>query len=107
LSDVAWERTAALIIGGPRQKGSAGRANRMFVEDVVSIVRTGSLWRDLPEAFGDWNSVFRASERTRSLLSGLVDIRACLRYSRDDEGLNSVWLQGLFDGGPRDAISGK
>jgi transposase len=30
----------------------------MFVEGVLWIVRTGSPWRDLPEAFGGWNSVF-------------------------------------------------
>src|ERR1700722_5631863 len=57
LSDAAWERMAPLIIGRPDQKGSTGRDNRMFVEGVLWIVRTGSPWRDLPEAFGDWNSV--------------------------------------------------
>jgi len=31
----------------------------MFVEGVLWIVRTGSPWRDLPEAFGGWNSLFR------------------------------------------------
>jgi putative transposase len=35
----------------------------MFVEGVLWIVRTGSPWRDLPEAFGDWNSVFRRFSR--------------------------------------------
>jgi transposase len=30
---------------------------------VLWIVRTGSPWRDLPEAFGDWNSVFRRFSR--------------------------------------------
>ena len=59
LSDAAWERMALLIIGRPDQKGSTGRDNRMFVEGVLWIVRTGSPRRDLPEAFGDWNSVFR------------------------------------------------
>ena len=53
LSDVAWERMAPLIIGRPDQKGSTGRDNRMFVEGVLWIVRTGSPWRDLPEAYGD------------------------------------------------------
>src|SRR5258706_10221504 len=52
LSDAAWERIAPLIIGRPDQKGSTGRDNRMFVEGVLWIVRTGSPWRDLPEAFG-------------------------------------------------------
>jgi transposase len=41
----------------------SSRDNRMFVEGVLWIVRTGSPWRDLPEAFGDWNSVFRRSIR--------------------------------------------
>jgi putative transposase len=50
---------APLIIGRPDQKGSTGRDNRMFVEAVLWIVRTGSPWRDLPEVFGDWNSFFR------------------------------------------------
>ena len=59
----ARERMAPLIIGRPDQKGSTGRDNRMFVEGVLWIVRTGSPWRDLPEAFGDWNSVFRRFSR--------------------------------------------
>jgi putative transposase len=58
-NDVAWERMAPLIMGPPDQKGSSGRDNRMFVEGVLWIVRTRSPWRDLPEVFGDWNSVFR------------------------------------------------
>lgn len=60
LSDAAWERMAPLIIGRPDQKASTERDNRMFVEGVLWIVRTGSPWRDLP---GDWNSVFRRVSR--------------------------------------------
>ena len=63
LSDAAWERMAPLIIGRPDQKGATGRDNWMFVEGVLWIVRTGSTWRDLPETFGDWNSVFRRFSR--------------------------------------------
>ncbi|MGB8364280.1 MAG: IS5 family transposase [Rhizomicrobium sp.] len=63
LSDFAWERMSPLIIGRPDQRGSTGRDNRMFVEGVLWIVRTGSPWRDLPEVFGDWNSVFRRFSR--------------------------------------------
>ena len=32
--------------------------NRLLVEAVLWIVRTGSPWRDLPPSFGHWNSVF-------------------------------------------------
>jgi transposase len=63
LSDAMWARMAPHIIGDERSRGSSGRNNRMFVEGVLWIVRTGSPWRDLPEAFGEWNSVFRRFSR--------------------------------------------
>jgi putative transposase len=63
LNDEQWGRISGLVIGRPDQCGSTGRDNRMFVEGVLWIVRTGSPWRDLPEAFGDWNSVFRRFSR--------------------------------------------
>lgn len=63
LSDERWGRIAGLVIGRPDQRGSTGRNNRMFVEGVLWIVRTGSPWRDLPDEFGEWNSVFRRFSR--------------------------------------------
>jgi putative transposase len=78
LSDAAWERMAPLIIGRPDQKGSTGRDNRMFVEGVLWIVRTGSPWRDLPEAFGDWNSVFRALQSMEHQGCLVADLRFTL-----------------------------
>ena len=59
LSDAAWDRIAPLIIGRPDQKGSTGRGNRMLVEGALWIVSTGSPWRNLPDVFVDWNSVWR------------------------------------------------
>src|SRR5947207_13364725 len=63
LNDASWDRMSGLIIGRPDQKGSTGRNNRMFVEAVLWIVRTGSPWRDLPDVFGPWNSAFRRFSR--------------------------------------------
>ena len=45
LEDEQWERISRLIIGRPDQRGSTGRDNRMFVEGVLWIVRTGAPWR--------------------------------------------------------------
>ena len=63
LSDEQWERISGAIIGRPDQRGSTGRDNRMFVEAVLWIVRTGAPWRDLPGEFGNWNSAFRRFSR--------------------------------------------
>src|SRR3954466_3258208 len=43
--------------------GRSGADNRLFVEAVFWIVRVGAPWRDLPEAFGNWNSIFQRFRR--------------------------------------------
>lgn len=58
LSDGQWQRIAKLCVGKPEDPGGTGADNRMFVEAVLWIARTGSPWRDLPAVFGKWNSVF-------------------------------------------------
>ena len=63
LSDGQWERLSAHIIGTERTRGSSGRDNRLFVEAVLRVVRTGSPWHDLPDVFGSWNSAFRRFSR--------------------------------------------
>lgn len=58
LSNEQWKRIETLCKGKPGDAGGVGANNRMFVEAVLWIVRTGSPWRDLPGVFGNWNSVF-------------------------------------------------
>ena len=59
LNDAQWARMAPHIIGDERSRGSSARDNRMFIEAVLWIVRTGSPWRDLPAHFGNWSTAFR------------------------------------------------
>ena len=40
-------------------RGRSGSNNRLFLEAVLWITRTGSPWRDLPPEFGKWNTVFQ------------------------------------------------
>src|SRR4051794_5703033 len=58
LSDAQWERIAPELSGKVGDPGSSGRDNRLFIEAVLWIARTGSPWRDLPEAFGKWFTVY-------------------------------------------------
>ena len=38
--------------------GVTAKDNRLFLEAVLWIARTGSLWRDMPARFGDWHGVY-------------------------------------------------
>jgi putative transposase len=58
LSDRQWNRIEPHCVGKFADPGGTGADNRMFVEAVLWIARTGSPWRDLPSIFGNWNSVY-------------------------------------------------
>jgi transposase len=58
LTDVQWKRIDRLVQGKKGDKGRAGEDNRLFVDAVLWILRTGAPWRDLPPEFGNWNSVY-------------------------------------------------
>jgi transposase len=63
LSDNQWARIAALLPGKVGDPGRSGKDNRLFLEAVLWVARTGSPWRDLPATFGNWNSVFKRFRR--------------------------------------------
>ena len=63
LSDEQWKRVAPLLPGKPGDPGRSGDDNRLFLEGVLWIARTGSPWRDLPAEFGNWNSLFKRFRR--------------------------------------------
>ncbi len=63
LSDDQWRRVAPLLPGKEGDPGRSGENNRMFLEAVLWVARVGAPWRDLPEDFGKWNSVFQRFRR--------------------------------------------
>ena len=63
LSDAQYEKIAALLPGKRGDPGRTAADNRLFVEAVLWIARAGAPWRDLPDDFGLWNTVFRRFRR--------------------------------------------
>jgi len=63
VSDSLWQRLERLLPGKASDCGVTATDNRLFLEAVFWRVRTGSPWRDLPPAFGNWNSQFRRFRR--------------------------------------------
>jgi transposase len=63
LRDDQWLRIEPTLHGKAGDHGRSGADNRLFVEAVLWMARTGAPWRDLPVGFGPWNSVFRRFSR--------------------------------------------
>ena len=63
LDDEQWKRVAPLLPGKAGDLERTGADNRVFLEAVLWIARTGAPWRDLPDSFGNWNSVFQRFRR--------------------------------------------
>lgn len=59
----AWERIGDLLPGKAGDPGVTAANNRLFINAVFWIAKTGAPWRDLPERFGPWNSVFQRFNR--------------------------------------------
>jgi len=63
ISDKDWERLQDLLPGQAGDPGVTAKDNRLFVDAVLWIAKTGAPWRDLPARFGQWNSVWRRFDR--------------------------------------------
>jgi transposase len=63
ISDDDWARIKDLLPGRPGQHGKVAKDNRLFIDAVLWIAKTGAPWRDLPERFGNWNSVWKRFDR--------------------------------------------
>lgn len=57
LTDAEWRRVQRVL---PKQKAGpeALLGDRLFIEAVLFRAKTGLPWRDLPERFGPWKSVY-------------------------------------------------
>ena len=63
VSDENWQRIKDLLPGKAGDPGVTAKDNRLFLDAVLWIAKTGAGWRDLPERFGLWNSVWKRFSR--------------------------------------------
>ena len=63
ISDEQWNCIESMLPGKAGDPGVTAKDNRLFVNAVLWVAKTGVPWRDLPERFGPWNSVWRRYDR--------------------------------------------
>ena len=58
ITDQQWDAIKDLLPGKEGDPGATAEDNRLFINAILWIAKTGAPWRDLPERFGKSNSVF-------------------------------------------------
>ena len=96
LTDDQW---AALAPHLPPQRGATGRPakdHRAVVEAILWRLRTGAPWRDLPERYGPWQSVYTRFRRWQH--AGVWDRALAALQAEADERGELDWGLHFLDG---------
>ena len=62
LTDVEYDLVKDLLLYGSFKGGNRPN-NRLFIDAVLYVAKTGCGWRQLPPEYGKWNSVWRRFNR--------------------------------------------
>jgi len=63
LSNEQWRRIEGFLPGKKGDPGRTGDDNRLFVNAVLWVLRSGARWSDLPERYGKWKTVHKRFTR--------------------------------------------
>ena len=65
ISDATWNLLEPRLPGQTGSWGGIAKDNRLFINAVFWILRSGAPWRDLPPDYGDWKNTHRRFCRWR------------------------------------------
>ena len=73
ITEEDWATVLELFRACRSRRGAKGRNDRIFLEALHDFSVHTITWRALPEAFGNWNSIWMVdSQTTNSALSAMV-----------------------------------
>lgn len=104
LNDERWALISDSLPGKEGDPGCHGRDNRLFVEAVLWIVRTGTPWRSLPPRFGKWYTAYTRCRRWTAkgvwpeVFERLAQDESC-EYFYEDGSILHAPLRSLLDEG--------
>ncbi len=88
LNDAAWEQIKFFLQTQEHVYIAQDEDCRHFLEAIVWIARSGAQWRLLPEAYGNWNSIYKRFARWEK--QGVF--KAMLEYFSSNPDLQNLML---------------
>ena len=109
LTDERWKLIEPLLPRAGKRGGRRWRDHRQVLNGILWVLHTGAQWRELPERYGPWKTVYGRFRRWSD--EGLFDsVLHTLQLRLDDEGRVDLDLW-LIDGtsvrASRSAAGGK
>lgn len=90
LSDEMWSRIEPHLPSSAGLRGGRWADHQTVIEAIAWRYRTGSPWRDLPESFGPWQTVWKRHDRWAS--DGTWD-RLLSEFSADADAAGELdWI---------------
>jgi transposase len=94
VSDTEWVRLEPLL--PPRKAGKPRKDDRLVINAILWKLATGAPWRDLPERYGPWQSVYT---RFRRWTQGGVWDRIFAAVQRQADAAGQIdWTVHFVDG---------
>src|SRR5207248_920142 len=94
LTETEWARLAPLL--PPRKAGKPRKDDRLVINGILWKLATGAPWRDLPERFGPWQSVYTRFRRWRR--AGVWDRMLAAVQQQADAAGEIDWAVHFVDG---------
>lgn len=96
LTDEQWAKLVVLL---PPEKPRTGRpslAHKQIVNGILWVLRTGAPWRDMPERYGKWKTVYSRFRRWRE--TGVWDRMLAAVQEKADRRGEIAWEVHYVDG---------
>jgi len=71
LTTEQWERIEPLLPEQKTKRGRPAQDHRQLLNGMLWVLRTGAPWRDLPDRYGKWTTIYSRFQRWRK--SGVWD----------------------------------
>jgi transposase len=96
LTDAQWERLAPLLPPQRPETGRPAKDHRTVVNAILWRLKTGVPWRDLPERYGPWQTVYSRFRRWRQ--AGVWDRVLAAVQAEGDAAGQLDWTLHFVDG---------
>lgn len=65
LTNEQWEQIEALLPKVKTKRGRPAQDHRQLLNGMIWVLRTGAPWRDMPERYGKWTTIYSRFQRWR------------------------------------------